>query len=148
MQCRWGLRQQGCLRVHWPYKGVQCFVRSTTHTILTAGIRQRGCSRTVAVARDNAYTWYKAGDRKKRHWLVKKSKQQGKPAWVVQYHRKIIGACRCGDGDRPMPPKGVAGSSAQAGSTPAVGFLKSYRGEVISVVRGIENGQGRRRERG
>ena len=87
-----------------------------------------------------------AGDRKKRHWLVKKSKQRGKPAWVVQYHRKIIGTCRCGDSDRPMPPKGVAGSSAQAGSTPAVGTLDSHRGGVI--VRWIEKGQGGSRERG
>ena len=32
-----------------------------------------------------------------RGYACKKSKQRGKPAWVVQCHRKIIGTCRVGD---------------------------------------------------
>ena len=97
---------------------------ATSQVPVNAVVRLLTMCACCQVAESELSAWAQRG------YACKKSKQRGKPAWVVQCHRKIIGTCRVGDivavvrkgdSDRPMPPKGVAGSSAQAGSTPAVG---------------------------
>ena len=94
----------------------------------------------------------------KRGHVWKKSKQRGKPAWVVQCHRKIIGTCRVGDiaklRDIIQKHHAPANANATTGATATatkVGFFvlcAENAGMFEVIVRGIENGQGGRRERG